>query len=257
MASRRDLLLEICSCPNVKAARASDGHPCAEVVRSQEVATLNSFQAPAPWVGQIHRAPILFIGSNPSISHTEHHPTWRKSGDFKIDYFERHFGGGGQAWTQDGVRTLQTDGTYSNVVRFYSGARQHAAELLEREPEPGVDYAVTWVVRCKSTGEIGVGRTARECSTRYLRRTIQASSARLIVVLGKHARDGIADLFGILTGDAHVAGPVKVGRRERWFVSLPHPSARQRRDFRSRCSPEELEHLRGLVKSARRAPPAG
>ena len=123
--------------------------------------------------------PIPFIGSNPSISRTERHRTWQKSGGFKIGYFENHFG----------------------------GIKQRAAEILEREPEPGSDYAVTWVVRRKSTGGIGVGRAARECSTRYPRRAILASNARLIVVPGRHARAGIADLFGVPAGDTASTAP--------------------------------------------------
>ena len=32
------------------------------------------FQPPTPWVGRLSEAPILFIGSNPNISGTEHYP---------------------------------------------------------------------------------------------------------------------------------------------------------------------------------------
>ena len=251
MVSRRDLLLEICNCPNVKEARADSDHPCAEVVRSQQAAALNDFQSPAPWVGQVHSAPILFVSSNPSISDTEHHPTWRKSTDFKVDYFERHFGGGAQPWTRDGTRTLQLDGSYSRAIRFYSGIKQRAAELLEREPEPGIDYALTWVVRCKSLKGIGVDSAVAECSSRYLLQTVRAARARLIVVFGRPARDAVGDVFGALTGSAHMDGPRKAGRYERWFAHLAHPSAlgratREKR-FSDRFSSAEIEHLRSLV----------
>ena len=47
---------------------------------------------------------------------------------------QNHFGGGGQARTQDGVRTLLADGAYGAVVRFYSGIEQRAAAIIEREP---------------------------------------------------------------------------------------------------------------------------
>ena len=251
MASRRNLLAGICNCPNVRDARVDNGHPCAEVVRSQQAATLNDFQSPAPWVGWIHRAPILFVRSNPSISGTEHHPRWRKSLDFKADYFERHFGGGKRPWTQDGTRTLQRDGTYGKAIRFYSGIKQRAAELLEREPDPGIDYALTWVVHCKSTGGIGVDAARAECSSRYLLQTVRTARSRLIVVLGKPARKAVGDVLGALAGPAHMDGPRKVGRHERWFVHLPHPSVRglatREKRFSDRFSPDEIAHLRSLV----------
>lgn len=245
--ARRDLLLEICSCPNVKTARASGEHPCAKVVVSQEVSRLDDFQVPAPWVGQIHRAPILFVSSNPSISKTEHHPTWRKSGDFKVDYFENHFGGGEKEWTKGGTRTLQRNGTYSEPVRFLSGVKNRAEELLLREPEPGVDYAITWAVRCKSRDEFGVSDALDRCASRYLRKTIVASKAQLVVVLGDYARDAVRRLFRVLEGD-DCLGSSKIGRRERHFAWLPHPTHRSKpRKFSNCFSADEIAYLQALV----------
>ena len=226
MVARHDLLLEICRCPNVKAARSDNGPPCAEVVRSRDVRTLNEFQVPSPWVGQIHRAPILFVSSNPSISETEHHPTWRKSADFRIDYFENHFSRGRTEWTQDGVRTLQRDGSYSRPVRFFSGIKRIAEEILGRQPRPGTDYALTYVVRCKSRDEIGVRQAANECSSLYLKRTVAAAKARLIVVLGNRAHEAVSREFDIVVDQSHISRPMRVGRRDRCFVYLAHPSAR-------------------------------
>ena len=241
--ARHDLLLEICRCPNVKAARLDDGHPCAEVVRSQDVRTLNDFQVPSPWVGQIHRAPILFVSSNPSISETEHHPTWRRSAGFRIDYFENHFIGGRKEWTQGGVRTLQRDGSYSRAVKFFSGIKRHAEEILGGDPRPGTDYALTYVVRCKSRDEIGVRRAADECSSLHLKRTIVAAKARLIVVLGNRAHDAVSREFGVVADQSHISRPMRVGRRDRCFVYLAHPSARGKTGRPRRLTSGEIERL--------------
>ena len=245
MASRRDHLLEICRCPNVKAGRASAAHPCAKVVRYQneQISTLNEFQVPTPWVGQIHRARILFVSSNPSISYAEHHPTWRKSAETKADYFENHFGGGEQEWTKDGTHTLRRDDKYYRT-KFYADIKRHAAELLGRAPQPGIDYALTCVVRCKSRKGIGVADALSECSLRYLRETVRASKARLIVVFGNPGRTAVSDVFGVLTGDAHIDGPLKVGRHNRLFVHLAHPSAQGKTKSPRRLTPNEVELLR-------------
>ena len=241
--ARRDLLLEICRCPNVSAARRDNDHPCAEVVRSQDVRTLNDFQVASPWVGRIHRAPILFVSSNPSISATEQHPTWRKSDDFRIDYFENHFGRGQKEWTRDGVRTLQRDGSYSRPVRFFSGIKRHAEEILGRAARPGTDYALTYVVRCKSRDEVGVRGAAFECSSLYLKRTIIAAKARLIVVLGNRAHDAVSREFGVVADRNHISRPMRVGRRDRCFVYLAHPSARGKAGRPRRLTPHEIARL--------------
>ena len=244
--ARRDLLLDICACPNVKAARASESHPCAEVVSSQNVRLLTDFQVPTPWIGQLRSAKVLFVSSNPSISDTEHHPTWSKSDGVMVDYFENHFGGGRREWTEDGMRTLQLDGSYE-ANRFYSSVKNRAAELLD-DPEPGSDYVLTAAVRCKSRNECGVSDALDECSSAYLRKTIEASGAVIIVVLGDHARYAVCRLFGVLRGDDRLSGPLKIGQRERHFAWLPHPANRSKlRKFSNCFTPDEVSRLRALI----------
>ena len=186
------------------------------------------------------------MSSNPSISDTEHHPTWNKSHGTKVDYFENQFGGGREEWTQDGMRTLQLDESYQ-ANTFYSGVKNRAAELLE-DPEPGSDYAVTAAVRCKSRNECGVSGALGECSSTYLRETIETSGAKLIVVLGDHARDAARRLFGVLEGDDRLGGPLKIGRRARHFAWLPHPANRSKpRKFSNCFTSDEVAHLRALL----------
>jgi hypothetical protein len=58
------------------------------------------------------------------------------------------------------------------AVRFWSAVKQRAKELLPEESvRPGLDYALTEVVRCKSREEVGVAEAAAVCSNRYLRET--------------------------------------------------------------------------------------
>lgn len=241
------LLLEIARCPVVVECMGGARHPCATIVASQGTDSLDQFQVPEPWSGDLERTPLLFVASNPSISDTEAYPRWAAGDTSLIDYFERRFGGGQQEWIRGGTRGLQADGTYGRAVAFWSAIRGRAAELLERAARPGLDYAITEAVRCKSRDEIGVADAADVCSDRYLRRTVEASGARVVVVLGSHARYAIGRVFGLPLG-ADIEGPVDLGGVPRYFAFLPHPNARMLRTFSSRFAPEQIEALRAALR---------
>ena len=95
-------------------------------------------------------------------------------------------------------------------------------------PRPGVDYAVTDIVRCKSRKGEGANEALAECSGRYLRRTIEASGARVLVGLGKPAGQALATYFGVpAVLGAHP--PTNVGGCERILVLLGAPGSAQPR----------------------------
>ncbi len=68
-----------------------------------------------------------------------------------------------------------------------------AQTLLQRQPVPGEDYALTEVVRCKSIGERGFTEARDHCSARYLLRTLQISPASVVVILGEQASCGVRE----------------------------------------------------------------
>jgi hypothetical protein len=59
-----------------------------------------------------------------------------------------------------------------------------ATDLLGRAPVPGQDYALTEVVHCGSGVERGVDEALETCSSRYLKRVISLSPAKLLVLVG-------------------------------------------------------------------------
>ena len=83
---------------------------------------------------------------------------------------------------RDGLYTRQKDGSFSrNWVRFWAAARSRAAELLEKERAsitPGLDFALTEVVHCKSRNEVGVKEAQEFCSKRYLYRILSVSVSK-------------------------------------------------------------------------------
>ena len=92
MASVREVFASITHCPNIALALMESSHPCSAIVRSQHVPE-NEFQLPEPWRGQIDKARILFVGSNPSIGDDRY--ALRSSPDEQV-WESQHlaFGGG-------------------------------------------------------------------------------------------------------------------------------------------------------------------
>jgi hypothetical protein len=232
MSDPRHLLLEIADCQIVSDIRSGNvsGHCCQTIVNSQKQ---TMFQRPEPWVGQIDRAPILFISSNPSFDEEEHFPDsnaekWRP--ELVVDFFQNRFTSPA-GWVK-GLKVLHADGSYSKSwVRFWASARARAAEALQKKKKaviPGVDFALTEVVHCKSKSEIGVNEAQDFCSARYLERILSVAAARVLIVYGVPAREMACRAFGLRgheTTNCNLLDPVLIGRTLRMVVFLPHPNA--------------------------------
>lgn len=140
-----ELLIAITRCSHIDDARADPSHPCAAIVGDQEGDTAK-FQVPEPWSGHIECVPILFVGSNPSISEDEVFPTSSWSEAKTKDFFQRRF---------------DKDGSWAErmpfkSVKYWTHVRERATELLERAAVEGRDFALTEVVHCKSRNQDGV-----------------------------------------------------------------------------------------------------
>jgi hypothetical protein len=246
-----NFLLEIAHCPIAKAIieNPSLENPCKEIVLSQNVETISDFQVPEPWSGQISRAPLLFLSSNPSISLAEQYPLWSWSDDAITDYFVHRFGTGKRIWIRDGKYSLQKDDSYSRAVAFWASVRQRTIELFNSNVEPGIDYALSEVVHCKSKQEIGVKSAVKQCSEKYLDKVFAVSNAIIVIVLGDIANDAMKSIYDLSGNNQQVLEPVKLGQRERYIVFLPHPNARQSRTFKSVLPQPVLRQLRELLKA--------
>jgi hypothetical protein len=245
------LLIEIARCPiavGCKNGKLPANHPCRPVVDVQRHVPRDRHQVPEPWNGHLTRAPILFVSSNPSISDVEDYPTWGWSKPEITDFFENRFGGGRKAWVTDGARSLGADGTRSGSVAFWAGVRNRARDLLGRPAVPGVDYALVEVVRCKSLDEIGVPEARKTCSDRYLRRTVKASGATVVVTLGEKARPTVEAMFG---GPPRygTSGPTRVGGRDRYFASLGHPTSGDPKRWENCTGEKAMLSLREAIES--------
>ena len=246
--SENALLDEITNCPHVQQCLKDAAHenPCREIVESQANLGVMKFQVPEPWSGQIDTAPILFLSSNPSIGFDEIYPTQDWSSEEVYDYFNHRFGGSRKAWVVNGTKSLRTDGTYGRATKFWAAVRKRAEELLQRDVIPGVDYALTEIVHCKSRSEIGVNQAQAQCVQAYLRRMLGLAKARVIVVLGKPAGQAIQQEFDIPL-ETLVSDPIEIGDRQCLFTFLPHPNARADRTFAKCLNDHDLERLRTFL----------
>jgi len=243
------LLHEIARCPVAELClqNPSAKHPCREIVLFQSSSSLDEHQVPEPWSGHLEQAPILFLSSNPSISVAEEYPRWSWLDEAIEDYFSNRFGGGNKTWITQGKKSLQRDGTYSGSVAFWAAVQQRAIELVERDVVPGMDYALTEIVHCKSREERGVAEAQEHCVPRYLQRVLNLAGAKVVVVLGTRAKAAIQTMFSI-PKDTNVFEPTRIGNHARLITFLPHPNAYTPKSFAKCLSPDDLQKLRSFLK---------
>jgi uracil-DNA glycosylase len=245
MALVRGVFVSITHCPNIALALKDNSHPCSAIVRSQHVPE-NDFQLPEPWRGQIDKARILFVGSNPSIG--DDHFALRSSPDEQV-WESQHlaFGGGSRPYIADGIKTTKPDGSPLKVVRYWSSIRARARELLP-DAIPGEDYAVTEIVHCKSVDEIGVDEAALTCYNLHASNVFSVSPAKVVVVLGKFAREA---LLGAKADFPPLPLDMELGGRARAVLFLPHPNARgDEKSLEAHYDTSALDGVRRLLTTA-------
>jgi hypothetical protein len=166
----------------------------------------------------------------PSVNDDELYPTAAWPDPDRVDFFHGRFTPGPVPWIDDHMRARRKDGTLPpRGTMFWLAARARAREMLGREEvEPGVDYALTEVVHCKSDKELGVAKALPTCVATWLQPLLQLAAARVVALLGSRAQRAFLDLYPDL-GPGAFSGPQLLEGRPRIVLQLPHPNARVRR----------------------------
>lgn len=204
------LAFEITSCNEIELAIRDSAHPCHQVVSWQKekwrltVQSINEspMHRPEAWTGNLTKAPIIFISSNPSFNLEENFPNWQASlwsksqildfamNRFSVD-FNRKYGATQSGTLANCDKTIEKDGNFSQKrVRYWSWVRKLVSFILDKsESEVSAidDYVMTEIVHCKSKYEKGVVSARKKCKDKYLERIITLSPAKLIFVIGKNA----------------------------------------------------------------------
>jgi hypothetical protein len=220
------LLLQIARCEFAvgDSARSETSHCCHKIVQLQPQ---NAFQLPEPWSGQIDKAPILFISSNPSITQQEYYPdnTWRNENI--IDFFQNRF------TTPNGpaaeLKALFRDGNRARVNNYWAHARARTSEVLGKPKngvKAGVDFALTEIVHCKSRNEVGVKEAREFCFDRYFNSVLSIAIAPVFIVYGKHAAKAMQNRFcHELKSLSKNLNMLTTGGQSRIVAFMPAPAA--------------------------------
>jgi hypothetical protein len=207
---------------------------------------------PEPWVGHLERAVILFIGPNPGSAPIGDPPAPSFANYGADETTIRRvtadaFDAGHAPRFVDGSHWKRGDGTVK-YEPHYGFIYRRACELLEN-PRPGIDYAITDVVKCGSFKQAGMTEAAiHKCTGLYLNDVLGLSPAKVFVTLGAIARKTLMARFG-LTGPP-MTGPTMIQGRNRYVIFLPHPSQPDRKPhLEDKIQPGDLQLVKSFLKS--------
>lgn len=183
---------------------------CNALYNSQQCASIADFQIPEPWNGDIENVPILFVGLNPGFLDVELYPKlgnpyWlQANGGFdeaKVeDFFEHRFNSRHQ-YVKYPNRTKIAPEEYKRLRgrTFWGYVKSIADKILNRESNPGVDFAITEIVHCKSKDISCIhSKCYDKCFDQHFNNILSiAQNLQYIVVLGSPTRDRMSKYFGI------------------------------------------------------------
>jgi hypothetical protein len=212
------LALDIARCSDLSVAVTDAKHPCHIIVSTQKHLGTTYRQSPEPWAGDLEKAPVLFLASNPSISELEDigevyprtdyatsqiaHPEWSEERvvEFHTKRFdqtrEKPFATSKAQYLSmdDNYRGSDKDGPGKGIQRYWFYAMKESRFVLGREIDISQDICLTEVVHCKTKKENdGAGKSAGiyeaqvACAERFLDRILNQSGAILVVVNGEVA----------------------------------------------------------------------
>jgi hypothetical protein len=262
-AGRLSLAANIFHCEVVAATLRGHHTPCRDVVAWQGLQPDVPRYVPEPWAGHLGSAPILFVSSNPSAG--EQGEPFDPRLQWGSDRSSEELFMGAEGAFDPGPWPGITEGIYNRDrtgrrvggwVRFWGWTRRIAGELLDREPTPGWDYALTEVVHCGSQQEHGVSSALQACTSRYLRGVLHASAARVIVLTGRTALRAFQAEIGLHLNDG-LWGPGELAGMTRCVIWLPHPNARgPKKGLVENLGPRRADVARSQLRTGDPAPHA-
>lgn len=190
---------------------------CKQCLKSQGCTDIRDFQVPEPWSGDIEKAEILFVGINPGFNSDELYPKLNNSywidlntpGLFDLskveDFFENRFDNNR---IDPYVKITNPRGKLSFSVRMNNGKYENARGywnyiqsisdcLLKRPTTPGIDYALTELVHCKSANIRGIKTGCYiKCANSFFNDILSvATNLKYLIVIGLKIKDHVATLL--------------------------------------------------------------
>jgi len=228
-------LISVARCADLLTA-SDRQRPCHRIVHEQHGNPVP--QIPEPWRGRID-APLMFVSSNPSLDPGDDSPSVTVSDAELVDYFDRGFPA---CFPRIRLRNGQVR---TRPVYFWTCVLARAAELWQVAPRPGIDFAITELVHCKSLRQRGVKEAIDHCVDRHWGEVKIASKARVFVALGELAGAKLGIKVGTMKT---MPDPTGVPR---WLLALPHPGAAVPKTFQSCYAGVDLVPLRDALLANR------
>jgi hypothetical protein len=232
LTNRTALARWIAGCPHFE--RGGDGD-CEAVIAAQRLPH-EARRRPEPWTGQLDKAPILFVTSNPNtepgrVPKQSEVPPPDRLLDFYEGYFNRH---------PEGIATVPT----------WKRMKIWADQLISADPDSDLNFALTDAVHCASRQQAGVPQALKRCATLYLQPIVEASVARLLICCGSAAASGLTSAtYGRVALKVGMSwGPAELWGAERIVAAFPHPADRFRAaDNLERLVPQLLPDLQAWL----------
>ena len=254
-----ELALSVAKCDEVAAANDphfGEKHPCHKIVRSQDRHP-GPFQVPEAWAGNLAQAQVVFLSSNPAISagdptaklpakrFAEKYPTteWPDAeiANFMINRFSpEHVWVSHRRHRKVDEAQLAGGPVWGSKERYWGWIEKQTNALLGSEVPWFEGAVMTEVVHCKSGNEQGVHEAAALCSTKHMGRILEATPAKLLVVVGGKAASALRAAYPSDLEDKPLFGKhganglpdpqqnifeLQIGGQRRLVCFIKHPSA--------------------------------
>jgi hypothetical protein len=190
---------------------------------------------------------VVFVSSIPSISvagpgqpadAVEPYPVTADGEDYIAGYLGRRFDPSvsPRPYVKDS-RSLLRNGEYGAPTRFWAEIQRRAEELID-DADPARNYAMTEVVHCKSTRNIGARAAARTRAGLYLHDVFALTIAPIVVVMGQVARRVITGMIPGLPAPPDTRPLADLGGRRRIFLFTGQPGSNEPRIIARLYAPE-------------------
>jgi len=237
------LLLEIARCKNFLKSKNTN---CEMIVNSQKQ---KQKQLPEPWNGDIENSKILFISSNPSIDVNEYYPLEAWKNEFIIDFFKNRFSQEKDYVKRNLYPKLNNNKYAKNWVRYWAYIKNISKKLLNKKDViPGIDYALTEIVHCKSIREYGVPKALDDCVNKYLKRILTLSNAKVIIIVGDKSKKIIEKQIKINFQKNNFTEKIIEGKK-RIIFAIPHSNSRKCRVLENVLTPTAINKIREKLNS--------
>jgi uracil-DNA glycosylase family 4 len=237
------LFNKILFCP-INKLKLNDLGACQRIIEVQKE-NKHKFQFAEPWNGDIENAKILFVSSNPAIDFDEYFPTydienetfvgnWNEE-EIKNFFYKRftYFSNKRNNAKLTFKKVVKNESGTPKTVKYWTNLNARAKELIGRKAKLNNDFAITEIVHCKSKSEVDIDDKCLEsCSNNYLKEIISLSNAKLIVAVGKKAKEVIYNLYlknqNITDFEKNkLYGPFEINNKHRYFLYICHPNTRK------------------------------